>query len=179
MRLLVHMCCGPCSVYPVKKALEGRMEVWGYFYNPNIHPYTEYKKRLDAVKILAYTMELKVIYNDSYDMEEFLRNTIGDIEGRCTYCYTTRLDSTARAAKEHEFDLFSTSILYSRYQKHDLTRRIGEEVAEKHGIPFYYEDFRPGWREGITESKEMGLYRQQYCGCIYSEKERYLGARSG
>jgi predicted adenine nucleotide alpha hydrolase (AANH) superfamily ATPase len=112
-------------------------------------------------------------------MEEFLRNTIGDIEGRCTYCYTTRLDSTAMAAKEHGFDLFSTSILYSRYQKHDLTRRIGEEVAEKHGIPFYYEDFRPGWREGITESKEMGLYRQQYCGCIYSEKERYLGARSG
>ncbi|MFQ5586477.1 MAG: epoxyqueuosine reductase QueH, partial [Thermodesulfobacteriota bacterium] len=112
MRLLVHLCCGPCAIYPIKKTLEGRMEVWGYFYNPNIHPYTEYRKRLEAVKILADKMELNVIYHDAYDVEEFLRNTVNDIEGRCAYCYTTRLDATARAAREHGFDLFSTSILY-------------------------------------------------------------------
>ena len=177
MKMLVHMCCGPCAIYPLKKVLEGKMEVWGYFYNPNIHPYTEYRKRLEAVRILADTMNINVIYNDHYNIEEFIKNTIGNVRERCVYCYTTRLDATARAAREHGFDYFSTSILYSRYQKHEMTRRIGEEAGERHGVSFYYDDFRPGWKEGIVESKEMGLYRQQYCGCIYSEQERYLGAR--
>jgi hypothetical protein len=173
------MCCGPCAIYPLKKMLEERIEVCGFFYNPNIHPYTEYRKRLDAVKILADKMELRVIYCDEYSMEEFIRNTIDNVSTRCGYCYTSRLEATARAAVENGFDLFSSSLLYSKYQDHELIKHIGLRMANKFGAHFYYSDFRIGWKEGIKESKEMSLYRQKYCGCIYSEKERYLGIKAG
>lgn len=198
MKLLVHICCGPCAIYPLKKILGGRMDVWGFFFNPNIHPYTEYQKRLGAVKILAEKMDVKMLYRDEYNLEEFLKNTIrqeavergfslataGEPKGshynkpaRCGYCYSSRLEATAQAAKENNFDYFSSSLLYSKYQEHDMIKNIGNGLAEKYGIPFYYDDFRIGWKEGIKESKDMGLYRQQYCGCIFSEKERYLGER--
>lgn len=177
VKLLVHICCGPCSIYPLKKVLGERMEVWGYFYNPNIHPYTEYKKRLDSVDILARNMDLKVIYRDEYDLEGFLRNTIHDIDKRCRYCYTCRMESTAKTAKEEGFDFFSSSLLYSKFQDHEMIQRIGNSLANKIGVPFFYEDFRIGWKDGIKESKEMGLYRQKYCGCIFSEKDRYLGRK--
>ena len=95
-------------------------------------------------------------------------------KARCSYCYFSRLEATAQAAKENDFDYFSSSLLYSKYQDHEMIKRIGMGLAEKYGVPFYYDDFRIGWKEGIKESKEMGLYRQQYCGCIFSEKERYL-----
>lgn len=185
MKLLVHICCGPCAVYPLKKNLEGKMDIWGFFYNHNIHPYTEYQKRLQAVKILADKMNIRMIYRDEYNLEEFLRNTVGtDFKSvpknaRCGYCYSSRLDATAKAAKENNFDYFSSSLLYSKYQDHELIRGIGKGIGEKFGVPFYYDDFRIGWKEGIKESKEMGLYRQQYCGCIFSEKERYLGKAHG
>ena len=180
MKLLTHICCGPCAIYPLKKILDGKIEVWGFFFNPNIHPYTEYQKRLEAVKILAEKMDVKMIYRDEYDLEEFLRNTLGTDSksvpksARCGYCYSSRLEATAQAAKENHFDYFSSSLLYSKYQDHDEIKKIGLELADKYGVKFYYDDFRIGWKEGIKESKEMGLYRQQYCVCIFSEKERYL-----
>lgn len=177
MKLLVHICCGPCAIYPLKKIVDGMMDVCGFFYNPNIHPYTEYQKRLAAVKILAEKMDIEMIYRDEYNLEEFLKNTIKDIDARCGYCYSSRLEATAKAAKENGFDYFSSSLLYSKYQNHDEIRNIGKGLTEKYGIPFYYDDFRIGWKQGIKESKDMGLYRQKYCGCIFSEKERYLGGK--
>ena len=84
-----------------------------------------------------------------------------------------RLDAACAAAGEKGFSAFTTSLLYGKFQKHDLIKGIGQEMASEYGIELYYEDFRRGWREGIMESKAMGLYRQQYCGCIYSERERY------
>lgn len=179
MKLLVHICCGPCSIYPLRQVVGDRMEVWGFFYNPNIHPYTEYCKRLEAVRVLAEKMDLKVIYRDEYDLEGFIRNTINDVDGRCRYCYMSRLEATAEAARKEGFDYFSSSLLYSRYQDHDSVKRMGRSIGKKIGVDFLYEDFRAGWRDGIRESKEMGLYRQQYCGCIFSEKERYLGKGGG
>lgn len=191
MKLLVHICCGPCAIYPLKKILDGRMDVWGFFFNPNIHPYTEYQKRLSAVKILAEKMDIKMIYRDEYNLEEFLKNTIAIVgqgfspanskpeglpynkKARCSYCYSSRLEATAQAAKENGFGYFSSSLLYSKYQEHEVIKRIGMGLADKYGVLFYYDDFRIGWKDGIKESKEMGLYRQQYCGCIFSEKERY------
>lgn len=181
MKLLVHICCGPCAIYPLKKIVDGRMDVWGFFFNPNIHPYTEYQKRLAAVKTLAEKMDVKMIYRNEYNLEEFLRNTLGtdfksvpQKNARCGYCYSSRLEATAQAAKENGFDWFSSSLLYSKYQNHDEIKNIGKGLAEKYGVKFYYDDFRIGWKDGIKESKDMGLYRQQYCGCIFSEKERYL-----
>lgn len=184
MKLLTHICCGPCAIYPLKKILDGKpapagfkqgIDVWGFFFNPNIHPYTEYQKRLEAVKTLANKMDIKMVYRDEYNLEEFLKNTVSNIDNRCGYCYSSRLEATAQAAKERNFDYFSSSLLYSKYQDHVMIKRIGMGLAEKYDVPFYYDDFRMGWKEGIKESKDMGLYRQQYCGCIFSERERYLG----
>ena len=174
MRVLLHICCANCVIYPSRRMREKGERVVGFFFNPNIHPYQEYQKRLETLKQYSGQSSLDVIYRDDYLLEEFLKNVSPNPEGRCLYCYTTRLEATAREAKRNGFDGFSTTLLYSIFQKHDLIRKTGEHLAERIDIPFYYEDFRPGWKEGVNVSKAMGLYRQQYCGCIYSEKERFI-----
>jgi hypothetical protein len=93
---------------------------------------------------------------------------------RCSHCYEVRLRHTAEQARKGFFDAFTTTLLYSRYQKHDLIRTTGEDIAREFDIPFFYKDFRAGWEEGVRLSKDMGLYRQKYCGCIFSEKERFF-----
>ncbi|MEJ2471647.1 MAG: epoxyqueuosine reductase QueH [Desulfuromonadales bacterium] len=107
-----------------------------------------------------------------------LSQVAAEPQGRCTYCYQSRLKKTAEYAARNDYDAFTSSLLYSRYQNHALIRKVGEELAQHYGIPFFYDDYRVGWQEGIRVSKEMGLYRQQYCGCIYSEKDRYHPNRS-
>jgi hypothetical protein len=149
-------------------------DVTGYFFNPNIHPYQEYQKRLEALKQYSERFGLKVIYRDEYLLEEFLRSVSHRVKERCQYCYSVRLEATAREAKNGLFDGFSTTLLQSTHQNHDLIRETGEHLGREIGIPFYYDDFRQGWRRGLEVSKAVGLYRQQYCGCIYSEKERFM-----
>lgn len=174
MNVFLHICCAPCALYPYFRLKEEGFEPTGYFYNPNIHPYLEYKKRLDTVKEFSSRVGLEVHYRDSYDLDQFLLRIAGKGTQRCEHCYRIRLDAAAAAAaREKGCGAFTTSLLYSKFQKHDLIQGIAKEAAAEHGIEFYYEDFRRGWREGIVESRAMGLYRQQYCGCIYSEKERY------
>lgn len=145
----------------------------GFFYNPNIHPYQEYEKRLSAVKNHARATGLPLVIHGGYELERFLGRTLGAGAGRCEQCYRMRLDVAAAEAARLGIGVFTTSLLYSRRQKHDLIRGVAKEMAREHGVDFYYEDFRSGWREGIEKSKESGLYRQQYCGCIFSERERY------
>ena len=145
----------------------------GFFYNHNIHPYQEFQRRLETVRKYAQLVELEVICRDEYRLEEFLANVASKPAERCLYCYASRLEAAAAEAVRLGFDAFSTSLLYSRYQKHDIIRETGERLGKKYSIPFYYADFRKGWQEGIAFSKKMELYRQQYCGCIYSEKDRY------
>ena len=173
MKILLHICCANCVIYPLGRFGEKGDEVVGYFFNPNIHPYQEYQKRLETLRQYSGKVGLEVIYRDEYLLEEFLRNVSSKIDQRCQYCYTIRLEAAAREAKKNLFDAFSTTLLYSIYQKHLLIKETGERLAREIGIPFYYEDFRPGWKKGVEVSKAMGLYRQQYCGCIYSEKERF------
>jgi predicted adenine nucleotide alpha hydrolase (AANH) superfamily ATPase len=173
MNILFHVCCAPCAIYPYFRLKEEGLEPTGYFYNPNIHPYLEYKKRLDTVKEFAGRVGLDVLYQDSYDLDEFLLLAAGKGSQRCEHCYRMRLHAAASAAKKKGVTIYTTSLLYSKYQHHELIKAVGTEMAAENGIEFYYEDFRRGWREGIVESKAMGLYRQQYCGCIYSERERY------
>jgi hypothetical protein len=174
MRVLLHICCGPCALYPLRTLRTAGHDVTGFFYNPNIHPYQEYCLRRDTAVLMAESEHMSLLMRDDYDLEGFLANVAAAPEQRCTYCYASRLRATARVAAEEGFDAFSAALLYSRYQKHDEIRALGEQFSREYGIAFYYEDFRPGWQEGIRLSKELGLYRQQYCGCIYSEKERYL-----
>ncbi len=121
----------------------------------------------------AVRVGLDMIYQDEYDLDHFLPQIAGKGADRCEHCYRFRLAEAALAAKKYKAAAFTTSLLYSKYQKHDLIASLGKEMAAEQGVEFYYEDFRRGWREGIVESKAMGLYRQQYCGCIYSEKDRY------
>ena len=174
MKILLHICCANCAIYPVEQIKEKRNEVVGYFFNPNIHPYQEYQKRLEALKKYSEGVGLKVIYRDEYLLEEFLRNVSHRVKERCQYCYSVRLEATAHEAKKNAFDGFSTTLLQSTHQDHALIKETGERIAREIGIPFYYEDFRQGWKKGVEVSKAMELYRQQYCGCIYSEKERFL-----
>jgi len=174
MNMLLHICCAPCSIYPLQKLTEAGHNVAGFFYNHNIHPYQEYQRRLDAVREFAAAKELKMIYRDEYALEKFLSAVAQNPSERCHYCYFSRLDAAAEQAAASGYEAFTSSLLYSRYQNHAAIRTAGERAGERHGVNFHYEDFRPGWQEGIKLSKEMGLYRQQYCGCIYSEKERYL-----
>ncbi len=174
MNILLQICCGPCAIYPLQKLRLTGQKVTGFFFNHNIHPYQEYQRRLEAVRQLADNHSLEVIYRDEYLLEEFLAAVADAPSERCLYCYSSRLEATAAKADEMGFDAFSSTLLYSRYQNHDQIKLAAEKAAARHGISFYYEDFRPGWQEGIRLSKELGLYRQQYCGCIYSEKERYM-----
>ena len=172
-KLLFHICCGPCAIFPLRELKLQGIEVLGFFYNHNIHPYLEYRKRLEAVHQLASHAGIEMAYRNEYDLEGFLAATAERPTERCRYCYFSRLNAAAAAAREHGCDAFSSSLLYSRYQNHETIRELGNQLAEQYGISFYYDDFRRGWQEGIKLSKELGLYRQQYCGCVYSEKDRY------
>ncbi len=165
MKLLMHICCAPCSTYPFNFLKEQSFNVTGFFYNPNIHPKDEYQRRLKTVKEYADTVNLKVDYIDNY-MEKDWLNYKGS--NRCEMCYSIRLEKTASYAKEYGFDTFTTSLLVSPYQNHDLIKELGEKYAHKYGIRFYYHDFRPFFRQGQAIAREMNLYRQRYCGCIIS-----------
>jgi len=173
MRILLHVCCGPCALYPLNTLRAAGHDLTGFFYNHNIHPYKEYTRRLDAALQMAEQEAMPLILRDEYDLEVFLANVAAAPKKRCSYCYASRLRATAKEATERGFEAFSASLLYSRYQKHDEIRELGEQIGREYSVPFFYQDFRPGWQEGIRLSKELGLYRQQYCGCVYSEKERY------
>jgi len=174
MRLLVHICCGPCATYPLKTLREAGHEVHGFFYNPNIHPLAEHVLRLESAKKLLELTGFPATIHAEYDIEEYFRRVAYRENNRCAACYHLRLEKAARAAASEGFNAFTTSLLVSPYQKHELIREIGQNVGMEHGIEFYYEDFRPGWPETRRMSREMNLYRQKYCGCIYSEKERFL-----
>lgn len=178
MKLLLHICCANCAIYPVTLLRTRGVEISGYFFNHNIHPYREFQQRLDAVHQFAEEAELPVVMDERYALDEFLMNVASAPGERCGYCYRSRMEATARYAQQSGFEAFSTSLLYSRYQQHDLIRAIGEDLGGRFGLSFYYDDFRLGWQAGITASKAMGLYRQQYCGCIYSERDRYQPHRS-
>ena len=173
MKALLHVCCANCAIYPIKTMREDGLEVMGFFYRHNIHPYTECLRRQEALEAYAEQINLKVIYQDGYDLEGFIRNVAFRESERCNYCYHDRLRSTALLAKRGKFDYFSSTLLYSKHQKHELIRSMGESIGKSVGVPFLYHDYRKGWKEGIECSKQMGLYRQHYCGCVYSEKERF------
>ncbi len=173
MNILLHTCCGPCALFPLQQLRTAGHLVTGFFYNHNIHPYQEYIRRRDTAVQMAEQTEMPLIMQDDYDLEGFLKHVAAEPDSRCSYCYSSRLRATAQAAAEGGFDAYTASLLYSRYQKHDEIRTLGDQLGSEFGVPFYYQDFRSGWQEGIRLSKEQGLYRQQYCGCIYSEKERY------
>lgn len=173
MRILLHICCSPCSIYPLRVLREGGDDPTGLFYNPNIHPYLEHRRRLETLVDYAGRIGLTLLQDEDEPPETFLRQVSFREQDRCRICYQLRLTYTARIAARQGFAAFTTTLLYSRFQRHDLIREVGEQAAAAAGVPFVYLDFREGWAEGVRVSKELGMYRQPYCGCIYSERERY------
>ncbi len=180
-KVLMHVCCAPCSIYTLKKLREEGMYVSGYFYNPNIHPYTEFRRRLTTLQDYAAYTALALTIDDDYDLRTFLKGVMDHGKDRCLFCYRFRLEKSFKKGAEEKVDAVTTTLLYSKYQRHEEIRKIGEELSDSYGIPFLYRDFRIGWKEGVIESKMLDMYRQQYCGCIFSEAERYGGidARTG
>lgn len=150
------------------------MEVMGYFYRHNIHPFTECMRREETLKEFAADMDLKMIWQQGYELEEFLRAVAFRETNRCQYCYHARLKATAMVARKGKFDGFTTTLLYSKFQNHQAIVETGQAIGRQYGVKFFYHDFRQGWKHGIEVSKHRRMYRQQYCGCIYSEKDRYL-----
>jgi predicted adenine nucleotide alpha hydrolase (AANH) superfamily ATPase len=178
MKILLHLCCAPCAIYPVEVLAGAGHYVHGFFYNPNIQPYQEFLRRLASLEDYASQIGLPVIWDRDCDLETFFRGVAFREAQRCRFCYHLRLTAAARVARGGKFDAFTTTLLYSKFQQHDLLRDIGEQVGREVGVPFYYEDFRRGWAAGVARSKELGLYRQQYCGCLFSERERFRPPKS-
>ena len=178
-KILLHICCAPCATH-VHHWLETHgWKVTGYFYNPNIHPFREYDRRLINLKLFAAVANFPLICDEAYELEEFLKLTLGKKEKRCLFCYWMRLEQTALYAKKKKFKYFTTTLLVSPFQKHDWLLLVAQAIARKHGVEFYYHDFRKGWNESVRMSKQMNLYRQPYCGCVFSERERFRGAERG
>lgn len=171
-RLLLHICCGPCAVWPVTNLLAQDYDLTGLFYNPNIHPYQEYLLRRQAVTQMAAHFQLPVIHKDE-PPQTYLRAVTFRENNRCYHCYFLRLEKTWHIARHGRFDFFSTTMLYSKQQKHQTIAAIGQDLASGSGPRFLYQDFRTGWTQGINMSKDLGLYRQTWCGCLYSNFERF------
>jgi predicted adenine nucleotide alpha hydrolase (AANH) superfamily ATPase len=154
------------------------IESFLYWYNPNIHPYGEYKSRRDTLVSHAEKEGLPLIMEDTYGLKDFLRTLLLSKEPdpfefrlRCASCYRLRLEKAAAAAKENGLDAFTSSLFISPYQDHELLKKTAESAAEKFGIDFLYRDFRPFFRKGQKKAREAGFYMQKYCGCIFSEAE--------
>ena len=162
----------PCTIYPLTALAAKGHQVRGFFSNPNIHPYQEHQRRAATLETYAAKVGLPVIWNRSYPLEEFLRNLAFREAERCRFCYYQRLSATARVARGGKFDAFTSTLLYSKFQHHELIRELAQLLVQEVGVPFYYEDFRRGWEEGRIRSGKLGLYKQQYCGCIFSERHR-------
>lgn len=172
MKLLLHICCAPCAV-AITDTLMNRSDIVleGLFYNPNIHPLEEFQKRMDTVKIMAADYNLPVIFKDDNKLGYWKSSLKNDKAIRCNTCYSLRLETTAKFAKENCFDGFTTSLLISPYQDHELIKSMGNTIANKYGLDFYYEDFRELYRKGREISRGRNYYMQKYCGCFYSYSE--------
>jgi hypothetical protein len=176
-RLLCHVCCGQCWLGALDGLAREAKVVEGFFYNPNIQPLLEWRRRLKAVRVLAEQMKLTVHFEDAYGMQEWLQRVVNHERERCRICREMRLRKTAEFAKERGFDAFTTTLLVSKHQDHEDVRRAGEEVAKEVGVPFLYRDMREFAEKGHEEAKRRSLYLQQYCGCVYSEYERFKDTR--
>lgn len=172
-KLLLHTCCAPCSVHCVESLRGEGIEPVSFWYNPNIHPYQEYKARRDTLKAYAADIGMELLVREDYGLRDFVRAVAGDIDHRCAHCYTVRLEETARFAAQHGFTAFSTTLLVSPYQDHLGICRTAEALAQRYGVQFLYRDFRPGFRDGQAKARAAGLYMQKYCGCVFSEEDRY------
>ena len=177
-KMLLHSCCGPCSSGVIEQ-LVNDYDITILFYNPNIHPDNEYKKRLDAQKKLVDSLNaegynIKLIECE-YNPEEYFNMIKGfeyELEGgkRCEECFRLRLEYSAKFAKNNGYDIFTTTMSVSPHKDYILLNQIGEEMSNKYGVDCYFANFKKnnGYLNSIRNSQKYDLYRQDYCGCVYS-----------
>lgn len=174
--LLLHVCCGPCAIMPAARFTSENYKVVFWYMNPNIHPLSEYFRRREAASQCAERSKCEIIYDDSsWDIVDWLKQQIEHVAPalRCNWCVEQRIAAARNKAAELDIEYYSTSLLYSIYQPHEHIRKTGEQLNETQGPRFIYRDFRSDWQVGIITAKAWELYRQPYCGCIFSEAERY------
>lgn len=173
MDILLHICCGPCLIYPFGRLKEQGFKISGFYYNPNIYPVSEYDQRVEALKVLSREFFFDIEYPE-YRESDFSQaiNIPELLSQRCVNCWSLRLQKTASQAKKNGFGAFSTTLLVSPYQNHELIKQLGDQIGRKTGVDFYYEDFRSGFKQAQIEAKNRGIYRQKYCGCKHSMKPR-------
>ncbi len=174
MKTLLHICCAPCANQCVEVLRGDGVELHGFWYNPNIHPFTEYRSRRNCLRDYVQAVGLPLLERDEYALRPFIREVAQEIEGRCVKCYTMRLYAAAQTAAAGGFDSFTSSLFISPYQNHDLLREVAERAALDCGVRFLYRDFRPYFRAGQDYARAHEMYMQKYCGCVFSEEERYL-----
>ena len=173
MDILLHICCAPCLIYPFRRLKDQGFGISGFFYNPNIYPVSEYHRRREALKTLSQEFSLDVEYPEHREADFFQAiNTPELLAKRCVNCWSLRLRKTASQALKNGCAAFSTTLLVSPYQDHELLKQIGRQIGQEIGIDFYYEDFRCGFKQAQREARNKGIYRQKYCGCSYSEIEQ-------
>ena len=151
--VLMHTCCAPCSLSCIEPLRAEGIEPVAFWYNPTIG------------------MEVRV--QEDYGLKDFVRAIAPDIDHRCTYCYEHRIAGTAKYAAENGFTHFTSTLLCSLYQDHEGIARAAEHYAREYGVEFLYRDFRPNFREGNKKARELDFYMQKYCGCVFSEQDRY------
>ncbi len=173
MKVLLHVCCAPCTIGPYEALIEDGHEVTGYFYNPNIHPLIEFRRRKKAQKVLQERLPIRVIYEEDYGLREYLQHVGWRGDARCAGCYRLRLGRTAREAADRGFGAFSTTLLGSGHQDHELIAGVARQCAQEAGTEFLYRDWRPLAEESHERARSMNLYLQNYCGCVFSECERF------
>jgi predicted adenine nucleotide alpha hydrolase (AANH) superfamily ATPase len=176
-RLLLHICCGPCATYPVRRLRELGFDVLGHWYNPNIQPAAEYAGREESARAFARLAGLPLAVG-RYEPDRFEEAVRGHEQRpeRCRHCYRLRLEEAARAARERGIETMTTTLLISPYQDQAALREIGEEVAGRRGLRFFFENLRRGWSQRGRLAREHDLYLQQYCGCRFSLAERQRAA---
>ena len=182
MKLLLHTCCAPCTIYPLEQALkDGYNDITLFYYNPNIHPQNEYYKRKDELCKIVDLFKYEDLFKGGfrtrpyeYDPKEFFDN-VSDYDQpkkRCFGCWSFRMQKTAEAAKQNNYDAFTSTLLVSPYQDNSVLKKIGEQMAQDYDVSFYYKDFQKGFKEAHKKAHEKGIYCQNYCGCVFSVMER-------
>ena len=172
MKVLLHICCAPCSCMCIRSLRDEQMDVTGFWYNPNIHPFTEYRARRNCLREYAGEIHLPLLEEDRYALRPFIRTVAEDIGNRCVKCYEMRLFQAAETAAREVFDAFTSSLFISPYQNHELMRQVAQRAAAEYQVDFLYRDFRPLFRQGQEMARLLGFYMQKYFGCIFSEEER-------
>lgn len=175
MKVLLHVCCGPCAIYPLELLKKLGHQVFGFFYNPNIYPQEEFLKRRQAAGQFSQASGLELSFCP-YQSSDFDEATKGwdDKRQRCNSCWQLRLNKTAEFARKNNFDVFTTTLLVSPYQDHGSLKNIGLKVQENKKVDFLYLDFREGFKQAQDKARQTNLYRQKHCGCAHSMEEASL-----